>query len=123
MATSVDRSPIPHNYTGLRNDSWVESFTFKDKATQDPINLTLYTVIAQVRKKAGMPVILEAVDGDGLAIEGADNNTLKIFKTIAALPGEYIREIQLTRISDGYARTYIKGTFLIVDDVAREVIP
>lgn len=116
--TTSPISQIPANVplTIVRGDSWTQQFIFRDQTTNDPINITSWTVTAQIRSSP---------DDDtttSLAItNGGSNGTVTVRLTAAqsaALPAVGVWDLQ--RSASGDVRTLLGGSVKVVPDVTHD---
>lgn len=102
-----------------RGDNFNHQITWQD-STGDPIDLTGYQAKMQVRKTVGSTVLMEATDGNGLALGGVkgtiDIQLSPIQTTINTKDNIY--DLRVTSLA-GFVTTVIKGIFVVSQDVTR----
>jgi len=104
-----------------RGDDLSLSLTFKDYATQDPIDITGWTISFTIKEKTYLPdddaaVVIDVVTHidpvngkTGIVVPHADTNELE---------GVYQYDIQYTTNLD-IIRTFARGQINFIDDVSR----
>lgn len=87
--------------------------------TRTYIDLTGCSLLMQLRQKAYITPVLSLTDGAGLTITDAAMGQFSIDEQVIELPAYiYLYDIQVT-FPTGKVKTYIYGTFTIVEDVSR----
>jgi hypothetical protein len=105
-----------YNITIKRNDTLSKQLTFVDDASA-PVDLSGATLTMQVRKKADDTVLLSLTEADGIAVSGAGNNIVTLYKLVTiAAPGTYQYDLQAV-FAGGMVRTYLEGSFTVEPDI------
>ena len=108
----------------IRNNTWLTPvMTLTDPQNGDaPIDLTGYTVKAQVRHKASDEEIIITMDEDNgnlFIMSPATDGKIKFDADTSSIPkGKYEWDLVLTE-AGGRTRTFLKGTFLVESGVTR----
>jgi len=112
--TAADRTPTRLDFTVTRSDSFAESLTFNQSGSA--LNLTGYTIIAQVRAERDKtaPLLVSFTVGGTLA-----SGVVSLTASAASMtldPGRYWFEMQWSTGST--VRTVLSGPFVVEPDVA-----
>jgi hypothetical protein len=91
---------------------------FVRKSDGTPIDLSAATVLIQVRRRSGATPDISMTGSPDITISGAGNETVNVFKTIDIPAGKYYWDLQVT-FSSGAIRTFLGGSFDVVDDISR----
>lgn len=114
--------PLPANYpiTLYRGDTRVWMDEFSDGATGDPIDLSGYTFVAQIREsREASDVLAEMTVDDSEAELGRLTRTLSATDSGALPIGSAFWDLQATRTADGFVRTYLAGRVRVTGDISR----
>jgi hypothetical protein len=104
---------------------WIEqgaTFRYTFKVTVPPINFALYTVKMQIRSNYGGTLIAElSTQNNKIFLDS--NNDLNLFlthtETWNIIPGNYIYDIEITKISDGKVINLFNGNIIVSPGVTR----
>lgn len=114
--STIEQVPATVDVMMIQGDSWTQSFVFRDKTTNDPIDASAWTVDAQIRSNNEPSNVID-LDVDMTA---ATTGTITIRLTAAQsedLAARNVWEMQRTDTSD--VRTLIAGAFVADRQVAR----
>lgn len=109
--------PGTRNIVIKRGDTWDRVYTLQD-SDGNPVSLVGATVLVQVRRRPGSTVEISLDTVPAISITGAGNNQILVFYTVDIAAGDYQWDLQVT-YSSGKVRTYLSGSFKVVDDIAR----
>lgn len=119
MASTQKILPQTQNFIIKRGDTWDKTWSFTRKDDGSPIDFSTATVIVQVRRTASAATAdISLATGSGVTISGAGNNQISVFHDVAIAPGKYVWDLQVT-FSSGKKRTYLGGSFEVINDVSR----
>lgn len=110
--------PAAYNLECVQGDDFEKSFRFRDKATDQPLNLTNWTGAAQVRQDnnarsfvTDLTIIINQLVAPGLVLVTLASETTEVMATAA-----YLWDLEL-RDNFGKKRTWLQGTFTILPQV------
>lgn len=93
--------------------------TYTEVEGGSPIDLTGASFLCQLRSQSLLDVALTLSDGNGITVTDAANGVFRIDSMVIDIPVRlYKYDIQIT-FPTGIVKTYISGTFNIVEDVSR----
>ncbi len=112
--------PIParRSLTLYRGDTriWDDEFTLDG----EPMNLTGYTLSAQIRTTPDSEDVQAVIDCAVLnAAQGRVRRTLTAEESRKLIAGRAYWDYQLIRTSDNFVRTYMAGSVKVIGDVSR----
>lgn len=105
----TDSTPGKANMKIKTGDTWKRVFRINlNDGNATPVNLAGSTILMQLRKRPGSPIIKQLQIGSGLTIAGVANNEIHL-QTLADFIGKYKYELQIT-FPNGTIKTYLQGS-------------
>lgn len=112
--------PAPYPIKLYRGDTRVWQDAFTDTDTGVPLDLTGHTFLAQIRPTPDSVDVLATMTVDTTRIgEGIITRTLSADDSALLEIGSAYWDLEVTRTSDGFVRTYLAGRVRIRGDVSR----
>ena len=103
--------PAQHDIELVNGNSWQETYLFTLNAA--PIDLSTATVLVSIYRGCTTSTALwTATNGDGVTINGVDDNQVTLNKIVNLDSGNYIWDMKIT-FTDGTVRTYVWGDFIL----------
>lgn len=97
-----------------------EGVQFTITVNSSALNLTGATIRMQMRLNSNAPVVKEFSVGNGLTLTTPASGIFTFNKQVISVPpGVYYYDIQIT-LSNGDIKTYITGTWTIIQDITHD---
>ena len=113
----MDLRPVNFPIKILRNDTLNTVLEFK--VNDVPLDLSSAAVRMQIRPAAGSNTLsLGLTEGSGISVGGTDNNLVTLNKVINIASGTYAYDLEID-FGANVVKTYLKGDFIVTEDVSK----
>lgn len=116
---------IRYDFDLVRGDTWTRTFQYVDGATGDPLDISAYTLSAQVRHDPDDTVVAAPITAEMVTptygifrLTIAKEDTANLYATRRAQMDEYSYDVQATH-TNGTRITLVSGRITVFPDVTR----
>jgi len=113
----LDHTPQRVDVDAYRGDDTIDKYQFKDPTTGDPIDITTWTLDAQIRPSKDDDTILVTLTVDKVDAPNGRVQVILAAVDSAQLEGAFVWDLQ--RTLSGLVRTVAGGKYRVVADVTR----